>query len=88
MTRGGRSTLSQNFWSLAPMQIHTYSVTEVTPVQPQKPGLIDKTIWRKMMSELISDKGVCRTAGRATPGLLITACFAGSFRAPAEVFGL
>ena len=57
------------------MQIHTSSVTEVTPDQTQQPGCIDNSTNHDSVSqsvnELMSDKGVCRTAP-ATPGLLIT----------------
>ena len=49
-------------------------MAEVTPVQPQLPGRIDKNIWSKRMNqsmnESVNDKAVCRTAP-ATPGLLI-----------------
>ena len=55
------------------MQIHTSKVTEVTPVQPQLPGRIDNKIWRKRITETVSQsinyKDVFRTAS-ATPGLL------------------
>ena len=57
------------------MQIHNSLVTEVIPVQPQKPGRIDNKIWRKRMNQSmnqsVNDNDVCRTA-LATPGLLKT----------------
>ena len=45
----------------------------MTPVQPQRPGRMDLDLEEKgkLISQSVSDKGVCRTAP-ATPGLLIT----------------
>ena len=68
LTHGGRWIFFKHFRSLAPMQIHTSQVTEVTSVQPQQPGYIDNKIWKKIwVSESMSDKGVCKISP-ATPG--------------------
>ena len=47
-------------------------MTEVTPIQPQQPGCIDKIFGgRGSLNELMSYEPVGRTA-QATPGLLKT----------------
>ena len=59
-----------NLVSLAPIQIHTSEVTEVTTAQPEQPGHIYNSTNNESVNLLIIDKGVCRTAP-ATLGLLI-----------------